>query len=213
MKRSIEEMFDEAERANSQSAEDWQAGRTQRHEFMVAEDCKRLREQWYLGNFVRLYNKEADTKLACAEHLPEGSRPQPDFAVYDESGALHCYIEVTEWLEDRKRDDEYSRPYSACARLVGGRLGIDLPDRLRGLLTKKIHKKAPSYPSNTWLLIDDDVGSATYPRDAVEVARAVVEELMKTAPENISDVWLLRELSTPMTVLRLWPSASKLRDA
>ena len=85
--------------------------------------------------------------------------------------------------------------------------GIELPNRLRDLLTKKIRDKAPWYPSSTWLF-DDNVGSATYPRDAVEVARTVVEELMKTAPENITEVWLLREVSTPMTVLRLWPSAA-----
>ena len=158
MKRPIEEMFEEAERANSRSGEDWFAGEAQRHEYMVADSLKPLREQWFLGNFVQLYNEVADTKLAFAEHLPEGARPQPDFAVYDDSGLLHCHIEVTEWLENRKRDDEYSRPYSGRARLVGGMPEIDPPNRLRDLLTKKIRKKAPSYPSNTWLLIDDNVG-------------------------------------------------------
>ncbi len=154
-------MVAEADQANTQSAEAWQAGRAQRHEFMVADEFKQLREQWYLGNFVRVYNEPADTKLTFAEHLPEAAQPQPDFAVYDESGALHCFIEVTEWLENRKRDHEYSRPYSGRARLVGGMSGFDLPNRLRNLLMKKIRKKAPSYPSNTWLLIDDNVGSAT----------------------------------------------------
>jgi len=79
---------------------------------------------------------------------------------------------------------------SGAARLVVGMSGIELPNRLRDLLTKKIRDKAPWYPSSTWLF-DDNVGSATYPRDAVEVARTVVEELMKTAPENITEVWLL----------------------
>lgn len=45
MKRSIKEMFEEAERANEQSAEDWETGRAQRNEFIVAEESKRLREQ------------------------------------------------------------------------------------------------------------------------------------------------------------------------
>jgi len=210
MKRSIQEMFDEAESANSRSAEDWQAGRIQRHEYMVADEFKRLREQWYLGNFVRLYNEVADTKLIFAEHLPECSRPQPDFAVYEESGVLHCHIEVTEWLEHRKRDEEYSRPFREGAQLVGGMPGFDLPnpiDRLRDQLAKKIREKAPSYPSNTWLLIDDNVGLATYPwadrpLGDVEAARVVVDEL-KTELGNISEVWLLREVSTPMTVHHL----------
>ncbi len=214
MKRPITEMFEEADRANSQSAEDYAAGRTQQHEFLVADKCKRLREQWYLGNFVQLYNEVADTKLTFAEHLPEGSRPQPDFAVYDESGVLHYYIEVTEWLEPhRKRDEEYSGPFKEGARLVGG-----LPkspnrrqnpiDRLRDQLTKKIREKALSYPSNTWLLVDDNVGLGDYPwadrrLGDVEEARVVVDEL-KTELGNISEVWLLREVSCPMTVHHLF---------
>jgi hypothetical protein len=216
MKRPIEEMFDEAERANTRSAEEWEAGRAQRHEFMVADQFKQLREQWYLGNFVRLHNEEAGTKLAFAEHLPEGARPQPDFAVYDKSSALHCYIEVAEWMEDRKRDHEYSMPYSGRAR-IGWMSGINPILRLRDLLTKKIYDKAPSYPSNTWLLIDDNVGLGMYPwadrpLGDVEVARTAVDELMKRAPENISQVWLLREVGTPMTAHPLWPSAIKFRD-
>ncbi len=208
MNRPIPELLDEAETANTRSADNWEAGRAQRHEFMVADEFKQLREQWYLGNFVRVYNEKADTKLAFAEHLPEGARPQPDFAVYDEFAALYCYIEVTEWMEDRKRDHEYSMPYSGRARVGWMPRGINPIDRLRSLLTKKIHDKAPSYPSNTWLLIDDNVGLGMYPWAGrplgdVEVARPVVEEVMKTSPQNIYEVWLLREVSTPMTVHRL----------
>jgi hypothetical protein len=213
IKRSIEEMFEEAERANSQSREEWEARRTQQHDFIVAEESKRLREQWYLGNFVRLYNERTEIKRALAEHLPESSRPQPDFAVYDESDVLRCHIEVTEWLEHRKRDEEYTGPFTERARLVGGMPGIDLPnpiDRLRVLITKKIREKAPSYPSNTWLLIDDNVGLGVYswadrPLGEVEAAQMVVDESMNPAPENISEVWLLREVRVPMTVHRLWP--------
>jgi len=207
MKTTIKEMFDEAERANEQSAEDWQAGRTQRNEFIVAEESKRLREQWHLGNFATLYNEGVHAKLTFAEHLPEGDQPQPDFAVCDQSGVLHCHIEVAEWMEVRKRDKEYSGPYSECGRLVGNM--PDPTDRLRAQLTKKIREKAPYYPSNTWLLIDDNVGLGLYswanrPLGDVEVARTVVSELMQTAPENISEVWLVREVSRPMTVHRLW---------
>jgi hypothetical protein len=207
-------MFEEADKANEQSAEDWQAGRTQRNEFIVAEESKRLREQWHLGNFARLYNEGVETKLTYAEHLPEGERPQPDFVVYDPSGILCCHVEVTEWLEVRKRDEEYSGPFSECGRLVGGM--PDPTDKLRIQLTKKIREKAPSYPSNTLLLIDDNVGLGLYawadkPLGDVEVAQKVVNELMQPAPENISEVWLVREVSRPMTVHHLWSSTTKLK--
>jgi hypothetical protein len=161
MKRSIEEILEESERSNSRSREEWEAGTARRHEWMVSTELKPLREQWYLGHFVRLYNEDAATKLKFAEHLSEGARPQPDFAVYDEAGVLHCHIEITEWLEHRKRDAEYSAPFKECARFVG-----HLPnpiEKLRDQVAKKIRAKAPSYPINTWLLIDDDVGLSDYP--------------------------------------------------
>lgn len=161
-----------------------------------------------------MYNEGVKAKLISAEHLPEGARPQPDFAVYDQSGNLLCHIEVTEWLEVRKRDQEYSGPFSERARLTGGM--PDPTDKLRTQLTKKIREKAPSYPSNTWLLIDDNVGLGFYPwankpLGDVKVAQAVVDELMHPAPENISEIWLMREVSRPMTVHHLWSSITKLK--
>ena len=211
--RLIEEMLREAEKANTESRQRWESGRSQQHDFMVAEEFKHLREQFYLGSFVRLFNEAADTELRSAEHLPEGQRPQPDYAVCDDHGALHCYIEVTEWLEPyRKRDEEYSATFREGARLVGGTPGFALPspiERLRSQLQKKLREKAPSYPRNTWLLVDDNVGLGSYPwadrpLGDVEIARGVVEEL-KNELTNISQVWLLREVTRPMTAHRLFP--------
>jgi hypothetical protein len=206
----IEEMLAEADRANSQSCRRWEDGLCRRHEFMVAEEFKPLREQWYLGHFIRVYNETADIQLRYAERVPEAPKPTPDFAVYEASGSLHSYIELTEWLEpNRKRDEEYSQPFNDGATLVGGLSGLDQPDprpRLREQLLTKSKKK---YPPRTWLLIDDNVGSGGY-RWAdeafgdVEGARAVVNEL-KDKLTDISQVWLLRETARPMTVHRLFP--------
>jgi len=213
MKRRIEEMLEEAEKANAESRERWEAGRSQQHDFIVAEGFKQLREQFYLGNFVQLYNEAADTKVTFAEHLPEGRRPQPDFAVYEDTGAVHCYIEVTEWLEPyRNRDEEYRETFREGARPVGGVPGFAPAspiERLRDQLRKKLREKAPFYPCDTWLLVDDNVGLGFYAWadrtfGDVEVARAVVDEL-RSELTNISQVWLLREVTRPMTVHRLFP--------
>jgi hypothetical protein len=194
------------------SRERWEAGRSQTHMFMVAEEFKQVREQWYLGNFVRLYNESADINLVFGEHLPERKSPQPDFALYDDARVLRSYIEVTEWLEPyRRRDQEYNRPFEGGAKHVGG-IGVNLPSPIKSLevlLQKKVRKKSPSYPRNTWLLVDDNVGLADYewanrPLGDVEVARRVVDNL-KGELRNISQVWLLREVGTPMTVHRLYP--------
>jgi hypothetical protein len=121
-------------------------------------------------------------------------------------------IEVTEWLEPyRRRDQEYNRPFEGGAKHVGG-IGVNLPSPIKSLevlLQKKVRKKSPSYPRNTWLLVDDNVGLADYewanrPLGDVEVARRVVDNL-KGELRNISQVWLLREVGTPMTVHRLYP--------
>lgn len=76
-------------------------------------------------------------------------------------------------------------------------------------MKKKIGEKAPFYPPNTWLLVDDNVGLADYewagrPLGDVEVAHQVVDEL-KNELHNISQVWLLREVTRPMTVHLLYP--------
>jgi hypothetical protein len=211
--RPIEEMLEEAEMANAESRQRWEAGQSGQHDFLVGEEFKQLREQFHLGNFARLYNETADIKLRFAEHLTEGQRPQPDFAVYYDSGALHCHIEVTEWLEpSRKRDEEYSGTFTEGARLVGGTPGVTSPspvERLKNQLQKKLREKAPFYPSNTWLLVDDNVGLGPYawadrPLGDVEVARGVVEDL-KNELTNISQIWLLREVTFPITVHRLFP--------
>ncbi len=214
MTQSIEQMLEEAEKANAESRRRCEAGLSQQHKFMVAEECKQLREQFYLGHFVRLYNRlykpAADTKLTFAEHLPESSLPQPDFAVYDDSRALRCHIEVTEWLEPyRRRDAEYSGTFAEGARLVGGIAEFDPIERLRQQLGKKLGVKARYYPNNTWLLVDDNVGLGAYPWanklfGDVEVARGVVDELKKEFT-SISQIWLLREVTRPMTVHRLFP--------
>lgn len=210
--RLIEEMLEEAEKANRDSYERWESGGSKAHDFMVAEEYKQIREQWFLGHFVRLYNERADVRLIFGQHLPESRTPQPDFAIYDDSGELCCYIEITEWLEPyRKRDQEYNQDY---AKVKGPRLsgGLDLPspvERLKEQLRKKGQEKAPFYPRNTWLLLDDNVGLGMYewadkPLGDVEAASRVVDEL-KSELSNISQVWLLREVASPMTVHRLYP--------
>jgi hypothetical protein len=101
-------MLNEAEYANSTEPD-----------FVVAEKFKQLREQWHLGHFIRIYNVSAETQLIFGEHLAEASDAQPDFVVYDGSGAMHCYIEVTEWLEPyRKRDLEYRTGWRPGGRLA-----------------------------------------------------------------------------------------------
>jgi hypothetical protein len=197
--RPIEEMLNEAEYANSMEPD-----------FVSAEKFKPLREQWHLGHFIRMYNVSAETPLIFGEHLSEASAAQPDFVVYDGSGTMYCYIEVTEWLEPyRKRDLEY-RNDSPRVRLVGGLPGSPpLPnplDRLKDQLRKKFRKQ---YPFNTWLLVDDNVGLGIYPWadrqfGDVEEAQRVVDEL-KGDLTRISQVWLLRETTRPMTVHRLFP--------
>jgi len=210
--RLIEKMLEEAEKANWSSAQRWQSGQTQKDNFIVAEEYKQMREQWWLGHFVRLYNEMAD-KLIFAEHLPERQISQPDFAVYDDSRVLRCYIEVTEWLEPyRRRDQEYKGPFEEAAKPVDRIPGAHLPSpikRLKDQLQKKIREKAPYYPPNTWLLVDDNVGLADYEwadrsLGDVEVARQVFDE-MKNELRNISQVWLLREVARPMTVHLLYP--------
>jgi hypothetical protein len=208
MQRRIIDLLAGAEKANSDSRTRWESGLSPRHEFMVADDLKELREQYFLGHFLIEYNREFNgPRLEFAEHLAEGDRPQPDFAVYDCAGDLHCYVEITEWLEHRQRDHEYSQPFRETECLVGRM--PDPTDKLRNQVSKKLQEKAPHYPANTWLLIDDNVGRGVYPwtdnpLGDVEVARSVVDDLSGDMA-NVSQVWLLREVVRPMTIHRLHP--------
>ena len=76
-----------------------------RYSFMYERRYKKLLEQWILGKFIHLYNKNLKDPLVYAESLKP---PDPDFRVFDGEKNWIVDIDVTEALDKgRKRNKEY----------------------------------------------------------------------------------------------------------
>lgn len=97
--KSINELFDEAEKVNKENPDAFICDREKQH----------LREQWVLGKFCGHYNNLSVSKAVYAEkYKPIKGRATPDFAVFDTSKKWIFDLEITEALDkNRKRCTEY----------------------------------------------------------------------------------------------------------
>jgi hypothetical protein len=69
--RPIEEMLEEAEMANAESRQRWEAGQSGQHDFLVAEEFKQLREG------MRVYGRKVQlpAKRGGEKHPESPSHP------------------------------------------------------------------------------------------------------------------------------------------
>lgn len=159
--RLIEDMLNEAARMNEENMK----------EFMIGE--KRFKEQWLLGQFTILYNRENEQKnhfvyaLKYPENMHDGATP--DFGLYNHNKEWLIDLEITEALDEgRPRDDEYKeiRGEGGCEDIPE----TDYVPQVQAVINKKCEKK---YPRETSLLVYINVLSQIYDQDGKQYSNTV----------------------------------------
>ena len=125
--------------------------------FMTGE--KRFKEQWLLGRFSKLYNRERENRrFDYATKLNESDFGQntPDFEVFDEKQSWVTDVEITEALDQsRHRDDEYKSVTSKLVHIEEWEYIPTIQERIDDKCQKR-------YPRKTWLIVYQNIYSSMH---------------------------------------------------